>query len=55
MLNEFAGIIVDEFPSNLPYVRNISHHIDLILGSSLLNKSTYRMNSEENEEVKSQE
>jgi hypothetical protein len=51
MLDEFADIIVDDLPNTLPLVRSISHHIDLILGASLPNKSTYRMTPQENEEI----
>jgi len=30
LLNDFADIIVDEFPNALPPIRSINHHIDLI-------------------------
>ena len=43
MLNDFADIIVDEFPNELLPIRSISHHIDLILGASFLNKVAYRL------------
>jgi hypothetical protein len=45
---------VDELPHSLPPMRSVSHHIDLILGASLPNKSTYRLTPQENEEVKRQ-
>jgi hypothetical protein len=45
---------VDELPCLLPPIRSISHHIDLILGASLLNKAVYRLTPQENEEVKRQ-
>ena len=53
-LGEFTDIIVDELPRSLPSMRSVSHHIDLILGASLPNKSTYRLTPQENEEVKKQ-
>jgi hypothetical protein len=54
LLEEFAGIVVDELPRSLPPMRSVSHHIDLIPGASLPNKSTYRLTPQENEEVKRQ-
>jgi hypothetical protein len=45
---------VDELPRSLPLIRSVSHHIDLIPGSSFPNKSTYRLIPQENEEVKRQ-
>lgn len=44
MLNDYRDIIVDTLPDDLPPVRRISRHIDLIPGASLPNKATYRMN-----------
>ena len=43
---------MDELPNALPHVRSISHHIELIPGASLPNKETYRLNPQENEEIK---
>ena len=54
LLEEFADIVVDELPRSLPPIRSKSHHIDLIPGASLPNKTTYRLTSQENEEVKRQ-
>jgi hypothetical protein len=54
LLGEFADIIVDELPRSLPPIRSMSHHIDLIPGASLPNKSAYRLTLQENEEVKRQ-
>ena len=54
MLDEYADIIVDEFLNELPPVRSISHHIDLIPGASLPNKEEYRLTPQENEEIKQQ-
>ena len=50
-LNDFADIIVDEFPNALPPIRSISHHIDLIPGASLPNEVAYRLTPQENAEV----
>jgi hypothetical protein len=52
LLEEFADIVVEKLPCSFPPIRSISHHIDLILGASLPNKATYRLMSQENEEVK---
>jgi hypothetical protein len=49
LLENFADIIVDEFPNSFPPIRSISHHIDLIPGESLSNKETYRLTPQENE------
>jgi hypothetical protein len=43
LLEEFDDIVLDELPYSLPPIRSISHHIDLIPGSSFLNKATYRL------------
>lgn len=45
---------MDDLPSELPLVKRISHHIDLILGASFPNKDTYKMTLEENEEIRNQ-
>jgi hypothetical protein len=54
LLDNFADIVVDEFPNSFPPIRSIIHHIDLIPGASLPNKATYRLTPQENEEVKNQ-
>eukprot|EP00253_Pinus_taeda_P030391 PITA_30391 len=54
VLNSYMDIIVDELPNELPPVRSISHHIDLIPGASLPNKAAYRLTPQENAEVASQ-
>ena len=52
LLDECAGIVVDEFPNTLPPVRSISHHIDLITGAILPSKEAYKLTPQENEEIK---
>jgi hypothetical protein len=44
--------VVDEFPSELPPIRSISDHIDLIPRTNLPNEEAYRMTLKENEEIK---
>ena len=43
MLAEFGDIVVDDLPNEFPPKRDISHHIDFILGASLPNKAAYRL------------
>lgn len=40
MLDNYCDIIVDDLPNELPPIRRINHHIDLILGESLPRKAT---------------
>jgi hypothetical protein len=54
LLDEFKEIIANDLPKILPPMRSIYHQIDLMLGSSLPNKSPYRMNPTESEEVNQQ-
>ena len=54
LLEEYVDIVVDDFPNDLPPIRSISRHIDLIPGASLPNKATYRMTPAENEEIRKQ-
>ena len=51
LLNDFADIVVDELPNELPPIRGISHHIDLFPGASLPNKAVYRLTPQENAEI----
>ena len=43
LLEEYVDVIPNELPDGIPQKRDIQHHIDLIPGSSLPNKETYRM------------
>eukprot|EP00253_Pinus_taeda_P004442 PITA_04442 len=54
MLDNYCDIIVDDLPNELPPIRRIKHHIDLIPGASLPNKASCRMTPKENEEVRKQ-
>jgi hypothetical protein len=54
LLENFVDIVVDELSISFPPIISIGHHIDLIAGSSLSNKATYRLTPQENEEVKRQ-
>ena len=52
MINDYRDIIVDTLLDDLPPVRSISHHIELIPGASLPNKAAYKMTPTENEEIR---
>jgi hypothetical protein len=51
LLQEFKDVFPDKIPSGLPPLRGIEHQIDLILGASLPNRATYRINAEETKEI----
>ncbi|XP_057842055.2 uncharacterized protein LOC131051509 [Cryptomeria japonica] len=54
LLDKYENIVVKEFPNALPPLRDVSHHINLILGTSLPNKVAYKMTPQQNEEIKNQ-
>ena len=51
MLNQCKDIIAEVSPESLPLITDIIHRIDLILGAALPNKATYKMTSQQNEEI----
>ena len=52
MLDSYCDIIVDDLPDELPPIRKITHHIDLIPGENLPNKAAYTMTPTENEVIR---
>ena len=51
-LEESKGVVYDKLPKRLLPIRDILHHIDLILEASLLNFSHYQMDFKESEVLK---
>lgn len=51
-LHKYEDIGLKDLPSSLPPIRDVSHHIYLILGASFPNKPTYKMTPKKNEEIR---
>ena len=54
LLEEYVDVIPNELPDGLPPNRDIQHHIELILGSSLPNQESYRMSPTQDAELNQQ-
>jgi len=54
LLKEFADIVPEELPSELPPLRDIQHAIDLVFGSQLPNLPHYRLNPTKRAELNRQ-
>lgn len=54
LIGEFEVILSNDLPIGLPWIRSISHQIDLIPGSSLSKKAPHRIPPIESEEINRQ-
>jgi len=54
LLKWFSHVFPEEIPSGLPPKRDLQHHINLIPGSVLPNKLSYRMNPKDTSEIQKQ-
>ena len=54
VLQEFGDVFPKEIPPGLPPLKGIEHHIDLVPGAVLPNRTTYRTNPQETKEIQKQ-
>jgi hypothetical protein len=50
LLQEFENVFPNKIPSGLSPIREMEHQIDLVLGSAIPNRSTYKSNPEKTKE-----
>ena len=50
LLQEFENVFPNKIPSGLSPIREMEHQIDLVLGSAIPNRSTYKSNPEKTNE-----